>query len=62
MGRFDEMVKKAESCVSHNNKTGKCSRNGYAPIDCMTCNSYRKKQKQNHTRQVRRNETSSSKN
>ena len=43
MGRFDEMVKKSESCVSHNNKTGKCSRDGYAPIDCMTCNSYRKK-------------------
>ena len=43
MGRFDEMVKKAESCVSHNNKTGKCSRNEYAPNDCKTCKSYRKK-------------------
>ena len=42
MGRFDEMVKKAESCVSHNNKTGKCYRDGYAPIDCMICNLYRK--------------------
>lgn len=44
MGRFDEMVKKAESCVSHNNKTGKCSRDGYAPIDCMICKSYIKRE------------------
>ena len=43
MGRIEEMIKKAESCDSHNNETGKCLCNGYAPLDCLTCKSYIKR-------------------